>query len=210
MFKGLASNFTLVVEYKYRIMGRKSQAIFFLADLPEREPAIIWMCTISAVFLGVVNTMFALYFWWIIDYQLHKRKKFSILMSNSFWRLGFAQVCVHICVGTDRAECLYLCVAVDVTSRQVMSAVYVPHCSRAQSIFSLQNAFFQAPDRLVSSLLSVLRTHMPYVSPQVSEYFVQSLRASEGSEPTGCWKHCMLIAEPGWNLSHPVLPDFIS
>lgn len=43
MFKGLASNFTLVVEYKYKIMGRKSQIIFFQADLSEKEPAIIWI-----------------------------------------------------------------------------------------------------------------------------------------------------------------------
>lgn len=46
MFKGPASNFTLVVEYKYKIIGRKSQTMFFLADLSEKEPAIMWMCTL--------------------------------------------------------------------------------------------------------------------------------------------------------------------
>lgn len=41
MFKGLASNSTLVVGYKYKIMGSKSQIIFSQADLSETEPAII-------------------------------------------------------------------------------------------------------------------------------------------------------------------------
>lgn len=43
MFKGLASSFTLVVKYKYKIMGRKSQKIFFQVDLSEKEPAIMWI-----------------------------------------------------------------------------------------------------------------------------------------------------------------------
>lgn len=52
--------------------------------------------TISAMFLDVVNIIFSSYFFWTIDYQLCKRKKFSILMINSFWCLGFAQVCMYI------------------------------------------------------------------------------------------------------------------
>lgn len=113
-----------------------------------------------------------------------------------------------ICVGTDRIECLYLCVDVG-----VIQQTDNVNCIGAYLIASVCNHFsvcsmllLQAPGRLVSSLLYSLRTYMPYISPQISEVFFRAC-----SELKCLWRlgaYWMLKEELGWNLSHPGLAYF--